>query len=252
MNNENKDTLLSLQGISLKFPGQIRSVLQEISYNIQSGDFVVILGTNGSGKSSLLKVINATYKGYRGKLQFNYMGDKNINSKTYQKYIATITQDIDANLFLGLSVLENCLLYESKYAGGTRAKSSDARIYYKEYLGQYHSALGNKTESIVSNLSGGEKQSLILGLTLLHDPLLLLLDEHTSALDPVTGDKLMKLTADIITMKKITCIMTTHSLEDALRYGNKMIALKDGEIVFSATQNQKAKLTKADLVKYCY
>ena len=253
--NKETNTILSVRDLSVKAPKTQRYILQDINFDIKPGDFIVILGSNGSGKSSLIKAINKTYQNFRGKINFGFKNCniKNISSRTYSKYVSTITQDIDANLFMGLTVLENCILYESKYKNSLCSSGElNLRNKYKDYLEKYNAKLSSKLDTCAAKLSGGEKQSLILALTFLHTPTILLLDEHTSALDPVTGDRLMQFTADKIAEKKITCVMTTHSLTHALKYGNKIIALKNGKIIFHADAKKKIKLNRKNLIKYCY
>jgi putative ABC transport system ATP-binding protein len=213
-----------------------------------------VLGSNGSGKSSLIKIINKTNQNFKGDIIFELKGQNiKISSEEYLKHIATITQDIDSNLFLELSVLENCILYASRYKSSSLfLKEASDQDKYSDYLKKYNVKLSSKLGTQAAKLSGGERQSLILALTFLHTPSLLLLDEHTSALDPLASAMLMQLTSDKISDEQVTCIMTTHSLDHALRYGNKLIALKDGKIIFHADEKKKSKLTKEDLIKYCY
>ncbi|NRA74069.1 MAG: ATP-binding cassette domain-containing protein [Rickettsiales bacterium] len=249
------DNILTVKNLSLKSVDNKRHILQDVEFDVKLGDFIIILGANGSGKSSLIKVVNKTYRSFTGEINFGFEEHniKKISNKKYSEYVATITQDINANLFLKLSVLENCILYASKCRKASFfLKELNARNEYKNYLKKYNIKLASKLDTQVIQLSGGEKQSLILALTFLYMPVVLLLDEHTSALDPIAGEKLMQFTADKVREEKATCIMATHRLDHALKYGNKIIALKDGKIILYAGQDKKSKLSKEDLAKLYY
>jgi putative ABC transport system ATP-binding protein len=120
------------------------------------------------------------------------------------------------------------------------------------YLRGFNAKLGDALKSPLYNLSGGEQQILAFALYLCHQPELLLLDEHTSALDPKTAAKIMQFTANIIKEKKLTCIMTTHNLDFAVEYGNRVIALNEGNIVFDSQDNESQKIDRQLLLEKCY
>jgi putative tryptophan/tyrosine transport system ATP-binding protein len=236
--------LMTLSNVSFIASSQ-KSILQDICYTVYEGDFVVILGSNGSGKSSLLKLINKTYATQKGEILCAPHFDV---SK-----IMTLMQDVSDNLFSDFTVLENCLIYESlinpRYM---RIGSKKERSFYSDYLSRFLSNFSDKLDNLVTSLSGGQRQALALALALRHHPPLLLLDEHTSALDPKTAHSLMELTSREIGQQKITSLMTTHNIEHALFYGNRLIALNEGRIVFSIDGEEKKKLTKNDILAYCY
>jgi putative ABC transport system ATP-binding protein len=232
--------MLTLNNLSFSTPE--RNIIQDISLSIDPEDFVVILGGNGSGKSTLLKLINQTYHQTSGNISFT----NKINPK-----IVTLTQLMSDSLFMDLTVEENALLIESALFKTTPSK----KIFLSQlpaYVSQFNLNLPNALKTRVRQLSGGEQQILAFALYLRHKPDLLLLDEHTSALDPKKADAVMAFTNQYLQQHKITCLMTTHSLSYALQYGNRLIALSDGHIIFEADADTKSTLTIADLMRHCY
>ena len=167
--------------------------------------------------------------------------------------IVTVTQDLRDSLFYNLTVLENCLLWETRFQKiSFKIRKKKERLFYQDYLSGFHAKLPEKLDVCVSTLSGGERQSLILALCLLHPPELLLLDEHTSALDPKIAANLIDYTERLLEEKSITCVLTTHNLDIALKYGDRLLALAEGEIRVQADGAQKAALTQEMLLEQCY
>lgn len=229
--------LLDIRDVSLKIPGVEKPVLSHISYQIQQGDIVILLGSNGSGKSSLLKCIDGRYHPTSGNI---FMQEKLILNP-YKQGIATITQQSSESLFPSLTLLEHFLLIK---------KGNESLAYFINHLSFFNENLPKKLHQVVDQLSGGEKQAFILALTFLHPPQLLLLDEHTSALDPTASERLMKITYTMIHKHHITCLMTTHDLAIAERYGNRVLALKQGKII--KTIHNKEKFDAHALLTTCY
>ncbi|MFH1831635.1 MAG: ATP-binding cassette domain-containing protein [bacterium] len=260
----NKQALLTLSQVSLNLGIGGRVILEDISYTVYPGDFVIILGGNGSGKSSLLKIINKMYTQTQGDILLEEKNIANISGDMFTQQVSTVTQDTQDNLFYGFTVFENGLMYELIHENNTHVQSllsvsnvfkiskSQERAFYTQYLATFCPELAGKLDTDVARLSGGQRQSLALALCLRHKPKLLLLDEHTSALDPKTAQVIMQKTHDYITAHAVTCIMTTHDLDEALRYGNRLVALKAGKIVFMADEKEKQRLTKEQLLHFCY
>ncbi|OGT45800.1 MAG: hypothetical protein A3E82_07185 [Gammaproteobacteria bacterium RIFCSPHIGHO2_12_FULL_38_11] len=220
-----------------------RNIINNISTVIYPGDFVVILGGNGSGKSTLLKLINRTYPLSSGEINLKDKSIASYNSKAIRREMVTITQFIADSIFTDLTIEENALLIDEKNA-------VTATLPY--YLSEFNPQLSKALKTRVKNLSGGEQQILAFALYLRNQPDLLLLDEHTSALDPKKSDSVMAITQKIIQQKKITCLMTTHQLDYAVKYGNRVMALREGEVVFEANAVEKNALSITDLLMYCY
>lgn len=221
-----------------------RHIIHDFSAKIYPGDFVVILGGNGSGKSTLLKLLNRTYSLTSGAINFKNQSLKNYDVQSLRREIITITQFISDSIFLDLTIEENAVLIEP----------SNKHILKElpDYLASFNPKLAKVLKTRVKNLSGGEQQLLAFALYLRRQPDLLLLDEHTSALDPKKSEEVMALTDRIIREKAITCLMTTHELEYALKYGNRLLAIREGEIAFEAGGEQKTNLTMMDLLRHCY
>lgn len=217
-----------------------KHIINNITLSINPGDFVVVLGGNGSGKSTLLKLINKTYRCTSGNILF----PENAN-------IVTLTQFISDSLFTDLTIEENALLVESAATHKPFCKKT-LLAELPAYLSQFNPNLPTALKTRISQLSGGEQQILAFALYLRHQPDLLLLDEHTSALDPKKADGVMALTHEYLLKNRITCLMTTHSLPYAVKYGNRLIALRDGQVVFEADTAQKLKLNTGDLLQHCY
>ncbi len=225
-----------------------KRIINNITVNINPGDFVVILGGNGSGKSSFIKLLNKTYSHTSGEILFKNKPINSYDFKSLRQELITITQYIGDSLFLDLTIEENSIIINSSYSHSQKKSAENLSAY----LSHFNKKLSHALKTRVKYLSGGEQQMLAFALYLRHQPDLLLLDEPTSALDPKKANHVMEFIAAIISQKNITCLMTTHQLDFALKYGNRLIAIREGEIIFEANKAEKEKLTMADLLRYCY
>ncbi len=245
--------LCVIENIKLEFASAERPILNCVNYSINSGDRIILLGGNGSGKSSLLKLLNRTYQPGSGKIYLGGQDLQKISLKELSQRVVTVTQDLRDSLFYNLTVLENCLLWETRFQNiSFKISQKEAKRFYQHYLTEFHAQLPGKMDVCVAALSGGERQSLVLALCLKHPPELLLLDEHTSALDPKIAANLIRYTEKILTEKNITCILTTHNLDIALKYGNRLLALAEGRIRLQADGEEKARLTQEQILENCY
>lgn len=242
-------SLLTLSHLSFTLPKLQKSILKDLSYTLAANDFVILLGSNGSGKSSLLKILTQQYSPSHGQIYFQGKNLKLLSRDAFSKKIAVLTQNPDDSLFCGLTIYENYLLANN---ANIKISNRQQRMQFKDYLKAYNPKLAQKLDDNVAKLSGGEKQALALALCFLNPPTLLLLDEHTSALDPKTSKTIMELTANKIKEHQITCILTTHDLDIALNYGNRILMLQEGEIHKQIESAEKAKLTHEKLVKHYY
>ena len=223
--------------------------LSGVSLTLEEGDFLTIIGGNGSGKSTLLNVIAGALPVDGGKI---VLGGKDITKRPDFKraeYISRVFQDPMKGTAAEMTVLENLAVADRR--GKSRGlkfgmkKGDDKR--YKELVASLGLGLEDRMTQKVSLLSGGQRQALTLLMATMHKPEILLLDEHTAALDPKTAAKVLDLTAKVT--EKQTAIMITHNMRDALRFGNKLIMMDEGKIVFSASGEDKKKLTVNDLLK---
>lgn len=231
-----------------------KKIIHDVSTTIYPGDFVMILGGNGSGKSTLLKLLNRTYHHTKGTIFFKSKPIESYDFKSLRQEMVTLTQFISDSLFLELTIEENALLIESSDSQA-KQRSFCAKKLLAElpaYLSEFNPQLTKRLKTRVKYLSGGEQQILAFALYLKKQPNLILLDEPTSALDPKKSDHVMTFISDIIQKKNLTCLMTTHQLNYALKYGNRLLAVREGELAFEANASQKAALSMADLLTYCY
>jgi putative ABC transport system ATP-binding protein len=245
--------MLRLNNVSLSFSGVDHAVLSEINYSINQGDFIIVLGSNGSGKSSLLKLLHRIHEPDSGQILFENSPLKKIPAKKFSHKIKMLTQNTHESLFVSLTVMENYLIVKQSYKSSLFAMNvRDERKFFSAYIEKFNEKLAAKLDQIVEQLSGGEKQALALALTVLNPPEILLLDEHTSALDPLSANKLMQITRDTIIAAKITCLLTTHDLSIAQEYGNRILALKHGEIHQVIERAEDTELTQQTLLAACY
>lgn len=244
-----QQSLIKVKDLSLQYQEADTSILNSISFSMQKGEFIVLLGANGCGKSSLLKVLKGTTPNihYNGDIIFDNQKINLIKKQNLALDIVSLNQNIRDSLFFDFTVYENIKLWLSR--AGQKQKLD--KNYLKKYLQRFNSKLALKLDTNVKLLSGGERQSLLLALCLQIPPKLLLLDEHTSALDPEKSEKLMALTAKKIKENNISCIMATHNLNHALKYGSRLIIMKHGEIVFDANnKNNNKELTTEELTAW--
>ena len=246
-----KQPILSLDQLTITHPAKSTPILDQVSLQVNRGDFIILLGSNGSGKSSLIKAINGLLLPTDG--QVHYEGKRLCKTALCRRArsIVTLTQDLGLSTFSDLSILENCLIAFSRNKRFSfLLTKKKMRPTIENYLKQFHTKLAERLDAIVSSLSGGERQTLAFAMSVYNCPSLLLLDEHTSALDPVMGSKLMQLTQQFVKTQQITTIMTTHNLEDALQYGNRLIVMNQGRIILDLAGAAKEQLTKETLLTY--
>lgn len=234
--------MLKLNNISLNFGQQ--SILSDIHLNVDQHEIVILLGSNGSGKSSLLKLIDRRYSVQKGNLMVNDISIEEYSQKKLAKTIITLTQNPLDSLFPKLTVKENCLL--------ACYRAENSHTSFEDHLAQFNPKLVSHLNTLSGNLSGGEQQALVLALACLAKPKILLLDEHTSALDPHTAENLMRLTQEKIKAHGMTCIMSTHQLDHAIKYGDRLIALQNGRILKTYNKIEKASLSLEQIKKECY
>jgi len=242
------DNLLKLKEAAFTADKRKDPIIKPLSLDINKGDFVVLLGSNGSGKSSLLKMLNGRYPYSGGTIELNGKALASYSQKELIQKIRSIGQSARENLFYGMTIYEHAKIFLAK----SNYKKKLNRTFLKDYLNDVFPQLSTKLDQPVESLSGGEQQILILALTLLQEPDLILLDEHTAAMDPKKSDDMMRLTYDMIKKKNMTCVMTTHNLNHASAYGNRLIALDEGNVIVKLNEEEKAGLSRDELVERCY
>lgn len=221
--------ILTLDNVSLYFKGVEKPALVNINYSLKPGDFVIVLGSNGSGKSSLLKLLHRYHASNEGKIYFQDKPIAEHHLKSFSRKVKVLTQNCNDSLFSSLTLYENYLLVKEQNKFSFTKHHKEKRDL-ANYLSDFNPNLAHKLDAYMNQFSGGEKQAVALAFCLLSPPSLLLLDEHTSALDPKTSDQIMQLTQKMISKYHITCLLTTHDLDIAVNYGNRILMLKEGKI----------------------
>ena len=221
-----------------------KKLYDDLSLNVEKGEFVTIIGSNGAGKSTLFKMITNSLSVDNGDLQ---LGGKVITkNKEFQtaKRVATVVQDPKMGTVGGMTVFENLSMAElkGKKSSLNFCLNKERALGYQEKLSQFHLGLEDKMAVRTELLSGGQRQVLSLLMATLTEPELLLLDEHTAALDPKTSEKVMEITEEVVKGRGLTCMMVTHKLEDAISYGNRLIMIHEGKILMDIKGEEKEAL----------
>lgn len=236
--------MLELKGVHKIYnPGSINEMCLFDNFNlsIDEGEFVSVIGSNGSGKTSMLNIICGSIPIEAGEI---YIGDKNITSeKEFQRNerIGRVYQNPAMGTCPTMTILENMALADNKgKAFDLRKGTNKSRIpYYQELLSQLNLGLEDKIKTKVGSLSGGQRQAMALLMSTMTPIEFLILDEHTAALDPKTAELIMELTDKIVKEKKLTTIMVTHNLRYAIEYGNRLIMMHKGECVLDKRGAEK-------------
>ena len=227
-----------------------RVALDGVSYEVQAGDFITILGTNGAGKSTLLNCIAGNIEPDQGKIVLDGIDITWMKEYKRAKMIGRLFQDPLKGTAPNMTILENLGLAYSRGKCSTLSKAikkSDIP-YFKEQLVKLNLGLETRMDTKVGLLSGGQRQALTLMMATLVTPKLLLLDEHTAALDPKTADTIMRVTETIVKENNIPTIMITHNMKQALTYGNKLLVMNEGKIVKELSGTEKQKTTVDQLL----
>jgi putative ABC transport system ATP-binding protein len=242
-------SFLHLHQVSLVSKTTRKRIIDHVSLDIFQEDFVIILGSNGSGKSSLIKLINGLFKPTSGQIICDTQNITHLSLEQRSNLFITLTQDLNMTTFDELTVLENAMMALLRHRSASFSIShKKEREFFHTYLKEYHKALPDHLDTPVHHLSGGERQLLALALCLLSPPKVLFLDEHTSALDPKASEFVMKKTFEIVQKHKITTLMTSHKIEEALTYGNRLIVMQEGKITREKNEKEKQKLKKQDIL----
>jgi len=235
------------------FPGtdNERHVLKNINLQVHEGDFISVIGNNGAGKSTLLNAIAGTLHADAGEIE---LATHNVSKKSVayrSRWMSRVFQDPKMGTAGDLTVMQNLVLAQSHTHTINLKwyqKKSDLEDYRK-LLKTLDMGLENFLDTQVKYLSGGQRQALSLLMATLSKPKLLLLDEHTAALDPKTSHEVMKITNSMVKREHLTTMMITHKMSDALKYGNRLIMVQDGQIKLDVSGAEKDNLQTADLLE---
>lgn len=234
------------------YPGTVNEkiALQDINLHVLPGDIITVVGSNGSGKSTLFNLISGTYPVTGGKLVLN--GKDVTNTPEYKRafIIGRIFQDPTKGTAAKMSLEDNLITAYSKGMKGLRISlNNEKRNLFKEELKHLSMGLEDRLKDNVGLLSGGQRQALTLLMTVLSKPQMLLLDEHTAALDPRNAQIVMELTYQFIKKYSLTALMVTHNMQHAIDFGNRLLMMDEGKIILDLSAEQKKELTVAKLVK---
>lgn len=224
--------------------------LNGLSLTIEDGDFVTVIGGNGAGKSTLLNAIAGTWLVDEGQILIDGVDVTKLPEHKRAQYLGRVFQDPMIGTASSMGIEENLALAKRRGKRRTlRAGIKKAeREEYKELLKILDLGLEERLTSKVGLLSGGQRQALTLLMATMQEPKLLLLDEHTAALDPKTAAKVLEITDMIVQRTNLTTLMITHNMKDAIIHGNRLIMLKDGKIILDIRGEEKKNLTVEDLL----
>lgn len=246
--------MLEIQHISKTFnPGTVnaKTALRDLSLTLHEGDFVTVIGGNGAGKSTMLNAVAGTFLVDEGKILIDGTDVTNLPEYKRAALIGRVFQDPMMGTAPTMQIEENLALAarRGQKRGLKWGVTKQEREVYREKLKTLGLGLEERMTAKVGLLSGGQRQALTLLMASLKRPKLLLLDEHTAALDPATAAKVLELSDAIVRENGLTAMMITHNMTDAIRHGNRLIMMNEGRIILDIAGEEKQKLTKKDLLE---
>lgn len=247
--------MLDIQRISKTFnPGTVneKKAITDLSLHLNKGEFVTVIGSNGAGKSTLFNAIAGSFYVDDGAITVGGHDMTFLPEYKRAKRIGRLFQDPLKGTAPNMTIEENLALAYLRTSRGnapfSRVSKKD-KDFFREQLSQLHMGLEDRMKNPVGLLSGGQRQALTLLMATMVPPDLLLLDEHTAALDPGTADKVLKLTQEIIEKNHTTCLMVTHNMQQALSMGNRTLMMDDGKIVLDVEGKERENMTVTDLLE---
>ena len=227
-----------------------KTALDGLNLHLQEGDFVTVIGGNGAGKSTMLNAIAGTWLVDEGSIKIDNIDVTRLSEHKRAKYLGRVFQDPMTGTAASMQIEENLALAARRGARRTLkiGINNKERAFYKEQLKILDLGLENRLTTGVGLLSGGQRQALTLLMATLQKPKLLLLDEHTAALDPKTAAKVLDATDRIVKKDNLTTIMITHNMKDAIAHGNRLVMMHEGRIIYDVSGEEKKQLTVADLL----
>ncbi len=248
--------MLKLTNVSKTFnPGTVnqKTALDRVSLDVPDGDFITIIGSNGAGKSTLFNAICGGFYIDEGLVALD--GENITYKPEYERarYLGHLFQDPMKGTAPNMTIEENLAVAYLRASKGRHSflsrVSAKEREMFREHLAMLNMGLEDRMKNPVGLLSGGQRQALTLLMATIVTPKLLLLDEHTAALDPGTAEKVLDLTKRIVAERNITCLMVTHNMHQALELGNRTLMMDSGHVVFDVSGPERAKMTVEDLLE---
>ncbi len=225
--------------------------LNNLNLTLNEGDFVTVIGGNGAGKSTMLNAISGVWKPDSGQIIIDGVDVTGMPEHKRARFLGRVFQDPMLGTAANMSIQENMALALRR--GNRRGLSwgitEKEKAQFKEVLKTLDLGLESRVTSKVGLLSGGQRQAVTLLMATLKKPKLLLLDEHTAALDPKTAAKVLELSEKIVEENHLTALMVTHNMKDAIRYGNRLIMMHEGHVIFDVSGEEKKNLTVEGLVE---
>ena len=246
--------MLEMKNVRIVFNGGTvneKVALNGVNLHLAEGDFVTVIGGNGAGKTTLLNCVSGAYAPTSGQILIDGQEVTSMPEYRRAKLLGRVFQDPMMGTAGNMWIEENLALAHrrGKRRGLGWGISSAERAQYREQLARLGLGLEDRLSTKVKLLSGGQRQALTLLMATLQKPKLLLLDEHTAALDPKTARKVLELSEQIINESGLTSMMVTHNMRDAIRYGNRLIMMHDGRVVIDVSGEEKAHLTVESLIE---
>ncbi|OQP17089.1 ABC transporter ATP-binding protein [Geobacillus zalihae] len=245
--------MLQLNGIYKVFhegtPDE-KIALQNVHLSLQKGDFVTVIGSNGAGKSTLMNVISGVMFPDEGTIWIDGQDVTMMPEYVRSRYIGRVFQDPMAGTAPNMTIEENLAMAYARNQTRTlrRGVTKKRRDEFRELLAILHLGLEDRLGAKVGLLSGGERQALSLLMATFTEPSILLLDEHTAALDPARAELITNLTKEIVERYRLTTLMVTHNMQQAIDLGNRLIMMDKGQIIFEVDENEKKSLTVEKLL----
>lgn len=246
--------MLNINSIEKSFVtelGTVKKVFRGLNLQVEKGDFIPIIGSNGAGKSTLLDTITGNVVVDSGSIDIDGRDITKLPKYKRGGFISKVYQNPSMGTAPSMTVFENLSMADNKGKrfGFTMGLNKKRKEYYRELLKELDLGIENQMDTEVGSLSGGQRQCLALIMATLNKPEILLLDEHTAALDPKTSKIIMDKTKEIVEKNQISTLMITHNLQDAINYGNRLIMLHNGEVIIDIKGEEKKKLTFEKLLK---
>lgn len=243
--------MLKISHISKTFnPGTVneKKVIRDLSLHLAPGDFVTIIGSNGAGKSTLFNAICGDFLTDSGSIVVNGQDVTFMPSYKRSKHIGRLFQDPMRGSAPGMTIEENLAL-AAGHGGWFSHVSAKEKKAFRDQLAQLDMGLEDRMKQPVGLLSGGQRQALTLLMATMNPPWLLLLDEHTAALDPATAEKVLEITKSVVAEHSITTLMVTHNMTQALELGNRTLMMNGGDIVLDVSGEERTHMTVNDLLE---
>lgn len=243
--------MLELQHISKTFnPGTVnaRKAIDDLSLSVPDGDFITIIGANGAGKSTMLNAVSGSFYTDEGTILLDGEDVTMTPPHKRARSIGRLYQDPMLGTAPHMTIEENLTL-AAGHGGWLSRVSSEDRDRFRDILARLHMGLEDRLTQPVGLLSGGQRQALTLMMATINLPKLLLLDEHTAALDPGAAEKVLTLTREIVDGNRLTCLMVTHNMQSALDLGNRTIMMDAGRIILDVEGEERKRMTVEDLLE---